>query len=107
MIGVMTSATDQQPVLQPYRWTIDRYHQAIAAGLLEDEPVELLNGEYRGHSSVRSGSRRVGESGDRLSAIASNIAELTLRIITVAKPYKPSVAPQPSWPQNGPSLTKP
>lgn len=43
----MTIATDQRPtpVLQPYRWTIERYHQAIAAGLLEGEPVELLDGE--------------------------------------------------------------
>ncbi len=28
-----------------YRWTIDRYHQAIAAGLFPDQALELLNGE--------------------------------------------------------------
>lgn len=32
----MTVTTDQ--------WTIDRYHQAIGAGLFEDEPIELLKG---------------------------------------------------------------
>jgi Uma2 family endonuclease len=28
-----------------YKWTIDRYHQAIAAGILDDRPVELLKGD--------------------------------------------------------------
>lgn len=28
-----------------YQWTIETYHQAIAAGLFTDEPVELLRGE--------------------------------------------------------------
>lgn len=28
-----------------YKWTIDRYHQAIDAGLFDDQPVELLKGD--------------------------------------------------------------
>ncbi|MGC9526305.1 MAG: hypothetical protein ACP5D7_12280 [Limnospira sp.] len=24
-----------------YKWTVDRYHRAIAAGLFDDEPIEL------------------------------------------------------------------
>ena len=28
-----------------YKWTIDRYHQAIHAGVFDDQPVELLRGE--------------------------------------------------------------
>ncbi len=28
-----------------YKWTIERYHQAVAAGIFDDEPIELLNGE--------------------------------------------------------------
>ncbi len=28
-----------------YKWTLDRYHQAIQAGVFEDQPVELLRGE--------------------------------------------------------------
>jgi Uma2 family endonuclease len=28
-----------------YKWTIDRYHQAISSGLLDDQPVELLKGD--------------------------------------------------------------
>jgi Uma2 family endonuclease len=28
-----------------YKWTLDRYHQAIAAGIFDDRSVELLQGE--------------------------------------------------------------
>lgn len=28
-----------------YKWTIDRYHQAVEAGVFDDVPVELLSGE--------------------------------------------------------------
>lgn len=28
-----------------YKWTIDRYHQAVEAGVFDDQPVELLDGE--------------------------------------------------------------
>jgi len=28
-----------------YKWTIERYHRAIDAGLFDDQPVELLRGE--------------------------------------------------------------
>jgi Uma2 family endonuclease len=28
-----------------YKWTVDRYHAAIDAGLFDDQPVELLQGE--------------------------------------------------------------
>lgn len=31
--------------LATYKWTIDRYHQAVDAGIFEDQPVELLRGE--------------------------------------------------------------
>lgn len=29
----------------PYTWTVERYHQAINAGLFLDESIELLRGE--------------------------------------------------------------
>lgn len=28
-----------------YKWTIDRYHQAVNSGIFDDQPVELLQGE--------------------------------------------------------------
>jgi Uma2 family endonuclease len=35
--NVMTVAT--------YKWTLDRYHQAVAAGVFDEQAVELLKGE--------------------------------------------------------------
>jgi Uma2 family endonuclease len=32
-------------VIATYKWAIDRYHQAIEAGIFEDQAVELLHGE--------------------------------------------------------------
>jgi len=29
----------------PYKWTLDRYHQAIDAGVFDDQLIELLRGE--------------------------------------------------------------
>ena len=42
----MTRTTDTQlPLsLTPYRWTIDRYHQAVGANIFEGQPIELLDG---------------------------------------------------------------
>lgn len=28
-----------------YKWTVERYHRAIEAGILDDQPVELLQGD--------------------------------------------------------------
>jgi hypothetical protein len=28
-----------------YKWTIEQYHRAIATGLFDDQPVELLQGD--------------------------------------------------------------
>ena len=28
-----------------YKWTVEDYHQLIATGLLDEKPVELLEGE--------------------------------------------------------------
>jgi Uma2 family endonuclease len=43
----MTLATDdrQSPTTTPYRWTIDRYHKAVEAGIFDGQPLELLDGE--------------------------------------------------------------
>jgi len=32
-------------MITAYKWTIERYHQAIALGLFDDQPVELLRGD--------------------------------------------------------------
>lgn len=32
-------------VVTLYKWTLDRYHAAIASGIFDDQPVELLQGD--------------------------------------------------------------
>ncbi|BAU15871.1 hypothetical protein LEP3755_64370 (plasmid) [Leptolyngbya sp. NIES-3755] len=39
----MTEA--KQQALSTWKWTLDRYHQAVEAGVFEGAPVELLHGE--------------------------------------------------------------
>jgi Uma2 family endonuclease len=38
----MTQATEKPPLM---KWTLDRYHELVRTGVLEDCRVELLNGE--------------------------------------------------------------
>ncbi|WP_017660176.1 Uma2 family endonuclease [Baaleninema simplex] len=60
-----------------YKWTIDRYHQAIAAGVFDDEAIELLRGELivmpperEPHAYCNS------EAGDYLRAVLGNRAKI-------------------------------
>jgi Uma2 family endonuclease len=41
----MTAAVQTTPILIPAKFTLDQYHQMIAAGILDDAPIELLHGE--------------------------------------------------------------
>ena len=43
----MAFATNAQrsSAFMPYRWTVDRYHKAIEAGIFDGQPLELLSGE--------------------------------------------------------------
>jgi Uma2 family endonuclease len=41
----MTTALQTTPILIPAKFTLDQYHQMIAAGILDDAPIELLHGE--------------------------------------------------------------
>lgn len=36
-----------------YKWTLDQYHRAIASGLFDDQPVELLRGDIVSMSPER------------------------------------------------------
>ena len=45
----MTGITNYQnppnlPAIAPYRWTVERYHRAVEAGIFAGQPVELLKG---------------------------------------------------------------
>jgi Uma2 family endonuclease len=43
----MIFVTDDRrpPTVKPYRWTLDRYHKAVEAGIFDGQPLELLEGE--------------------------------------------------------------
>jgi Uma2 family endonuclease len=43
----MTLATEDRrwPTVTLYRWTVDRYHRAVEAGIFDGQPLELLEGE--------------------------------------------------------------
>lgn len=60
-------------MITAYKWTIERYHRAINAGLFDDQPVELLRGdiivmppERESHAYYNS------EVGDYLRALLSD-----------------------------------
>jgi len=60
-----------------YKWTVDRYHRAIAAGLFDDQPIELLRGELivmppEGEPHAYSNS----EAGDYLREILGSRAKI-------------------------------
>jgi Uma2 family endonuclease len=35
----------QSLAITPDRWSLERYHQAVKAGIFEGQPVELLDGQ--------------------------------------------------------------
>ncbi|HIK43618.1 MAG TPA: hypothetical protein IGR64_01900 [Leptolyngbyaceae cyanobacterium M65_K2018_010] len=38
------STTKQNPAaVKPYRWTVDRYHRAVQAGVFDGQPLELTD----------------------------------------------------------------
>jgi Uma2 family endonuclease len=43
-IGFVTPWSNPMTITS-YKWTIDRYHQAVEVGIFDDQSVELLNGE--------------------------------------------------------------
>lgn len=60
-----------------YKWTVDRYHQAIDAGVFDDQPIELLRGELvvmpperEPHAYYNS------EAGDYLRALLGSRAKI-------------------------------
>jgi Uma2 family endonuclease len=64
-------------MITAYKWTIERYHQAIALGLFDDQPVELLRGDIivmppEGESHAYYNS----EVGDYLRALLGDRAKV-------------------------------
>lgn len=59
-----------------YKWTVDRYHQAIEAGVFDDQPVELLDGEIFVMSP--EGISHAGYSSDAANYLRSKLGSRAL-----------------------------
>ncbi len=80
------------PAIVPKKWTIDDYHQMIAAGILSDRPVELLNGEI-----VEMAPE--GEPHAHLSSEAADYLREALRGQAKIREGKPITLPDNSEPE--------
>ncbi|MBD1822983.1 Uma2 family endonuclease [Cyanobacteria bacterium FACHB-DQ100] len=78
--------------LSTWKWTINRYHQAVEAGIFEDVPVELLNGEL-----VEMSPEGVPHSS--LSDEAAEYLREQLRGLAKVREAKPITLPNRSEPE--------
>ena len=98
----MTLATNdpQPPTVKPYRWTIDRYHKAVEAGIFDGQPLELLEGELIEMSP--EGIPHAGLSSDG----ADYLRELLGSQVKVRE-AKPITLPDDSEPEPDIAIVKP
>jgi Uma2 family endonuclease len=98
----MTIATNDQqpPTVKPYRWTIDRYHKAVEAGIFDGQPLELLEGELIEMSP--EGIPHAGLSSDG----ADYLRELLGSQVKVRE-AKPITLPDDSEPEPDIAIVKP
>jgi len=98
----MTLATNDRhpPTVKPYRWTIDRYHKAVEAGIFDGQPLELLEGELIEMSP--EGIPHAGLSSDG----ADYLRELLGSQVKVRE-AKPITLPDDSEPEPDIAIVKP
>jgi Uma2 family endonuclease len=82
------------------KWTLDRYHQAIEAGVFDDVPVELLNGEL-----VEMSPEGVPHAG--LSSDAADYLRELLQSRAKIRESKPITLPNYSEPEPDIAIVKP
>ncbi len=75
-----------------YKWTIDRYYQAVEAGVFNDQPVELLNGEL-----IETVSESVSHAG--LSDSSSRYLQRLLGERAIVRVGHPITLPNNSEPE--------
>ncbi len=86
--------------LTTYKWTIDRYHQAIDSGIFEDQAVELLRGDIIIMSPEREPHAYYNtETADYLRSLLGNKAKI--------RDAKPITLPNNSEPQPDIAIVKP
>lgn len=98
----MTRATDDRAssIMTPYRWTVDLYHQAIAAGIFEGQPIELLAGEL-----IEMSPEGIPHAG--LSSDAADYLRECLGNRAKVREAKPITLPNDSEPEPDIAIVKP
>jgi Uma2 family endonuclease len=98
----MTLTTDdQQPTaVKPYRWTIDRYHKAVDAGIFDGQPLELLDGEL-----IEVSPEGISHAG--LSSDGADYLREQLGSQVKVREAKPITLPNDSEPEPDIAIVKP
>jgi Uma2 family endonuclease len=98
----MTLATNDQrpPTVMLYRWTIDRYHKAVEAGIFDGQPLELLDGELI--EMVPEGIPHAGLSSDGADYLREKLGSQVK-----VREAKPITLPNDSEPEPDIAIVKP
>lgn len=98
----MTVAANDQssPIVTPYRWSIDRYHKAVDAGIFDGQPLELLNGEL-----IEMSPEGIPHAG--LSSDAADYLRERLGNQAKVREAKPITLPNDSEPEPDIAIVKP
>lgn len=98
----MTLTTDgQHPAIAPlYRWSLERYHQAVAAGIFDGQPLELLDGQLIEMSP--EGIAHAGLSSDGADYLRSRLGDRAK-----IREGKPITLPNDSEPEPDIAIVKP
>lgn len=93
-------AATQSPALKPYRWSIDCYHRAVAAGVFDGQPVELLAGEL-----IEMSPEGIPHAG--LSSDAADYLRERLGSRVKVREAKPITLPDDSEPEPDIAIVRP
>lgn len=88
------------PMVMPYRWTVDRYHRAVEAGVFEGQPIELLNGAL-----IEMSPEGIPHAG--LSSDAADYLRAKLGSLVKVREAKPITLPNDSEPEPDIAIAKP
>jgi len=91
----------QQGSIAPlYRWSLDRYHQAVAAGIFDGQPLELLDGQLI--EMAPEGIPHAGLSSDGADYLREQLSDRAK-----VREGKPITLPNDSEPEPDIAIVKP
>jgi Uma2 family endonuclease len=101
-IKSMTLTTDDRrpSAVTPYRWTVERYHRAVAAGIFDGYPLELLDGRL-----IEMSPEGIPHAG--LSSDAADYLRERLGSQVKVREAKPITLPNDSEPEPDIAIVKP